>query len=203
VPEITHAFLNKPLGHFVTVKTNPWYYKDSIVLIGDAAHAVMPFYGQGMCAAFDDCLSLMKHLHSSSDYQQAFQKYQSERKIHTDSLATLSVENFEQLRSHSDSSQKILLNKAHTFLHMLLPKYFYPPLYVLVAHGTLPYYDAYMKFKKQEKIMHLLGIGIAIYIISLFYSIYMYCTHAVTRLNEILKLSTYEIITYPIRSASK
>ncbi|HVF69117.1 MAG TPA: NAD(P)/FAD-dependent oxidoreductase, partial [Xanthomonadales bacterium] len=65
--EIVRSILNKPTGNFTTVRTTPWHYKDFIVLIGDAAHGVIPFYGQGVCAALDDCLIIDKLLDESGD----------------------------------------------------------------------------------------------------------------------------------------
>jgi kynurenine 3-monooxygenase len=160
LPEIIESLLTRPLGNFVTVKASPWFYKDSVVLVGDAAHAVLPFYGQGMCAAFEDCLSLTTHLSKRKNRQQAFASYQTERKRNTDLLAGLSILNFLELRDRSRSEQFVLKNRAYTLLNRIAPKRFYPPLYVMIAHGSLPYAEAFRIFKKQERIMRYLGLDL-------------------------------------------
>lgn len=163
LPEITESLLNKPMGNFVTVKTSPWYLDDSVVLVGDAAHAVLPFYGQGMCAAFEDCLVLTSLLtKSTSERKKAFTTYQTRRKVNTDILAELSVANFIELRDHSRSERFIIKDQIYTGLHRLMPKLWLPPLYVLIAHGSLPYAEAFKRFKEQEKRARFLGIDAAI-----------------------------------------
>lgn len=163
LPEITEALLSKPMGNFVTVITSPWYVGDSVVLVGDAAHAVLPFYGQGMCAAFEDCLTLTELLTKyNSDREKAFSTYQEIRKVNTDILAELSEANFIELRDHARSERFIIKDQIYTGLHKILPKLWLPPLYVLIAHGSLPYAEAVQKFKKQENRAHLLGIDVVI-----------------------------------------
>lgn len=161
--EIIDSFLTRPLGNFVTVKTSPWYYKDSIVLVGDAAHAVLPFYGQGMCAAFEDCLTLVSLLSKyPKKREEAFRKYQEIRKRNTDILAELSVANFIELRDRTRSEKFIVKDQVYTLLNLLFPKFWSPPLYVLVAHSSLSYEEAVRKFKRQEKKARLLGIDLGI-----------------------------------------
>lgn len=165
LPEIVNSFLNKPTGKFVTVHTNPWYYKDFIVLIGDSAHGVIPFYGQGVCAAFDDCLTISSLINTNkNNREEIFREYQLLRKINTDILAGLSKENFIELRDKSRSQFFILKDKTDTFLNRLLPGLWLPPLYVLIAHGTLPYALALKKWQKQGRIARWSGINLVIYI---------------------------------------
>ncbi len=164
--EISQAFLRKPLGHFTTVITSPWFAYDSIVLIGDAAHAVLPFYGQGVCAAFEDCLSLSKWLSRFPKKKiHAFAGYQAERKPNTDLLAELSLKNFIELRDKSRSERFVLKDRLYSFLHSLFPRHVLPPLYVLIAHQSITYIDAVKKYESQDKKAKFLGVDLLILIL--------------------------------------
>ncbi len=168
LPGIISSFLNNTTGKFVTVKTSPWYYNDFMVLIGDSAHGVIPFYGQGSCAAFDDCLTISKLIEKHEDnWEKIFKEYQSDRKINTDILADLSKENFIELRDKSRSPYFILKDKADTFLNRLFPSFWLPPLYMLIAHDSLPYSDAIKKRKKQEKIAKWSGLNLVLSVLSI------------------------------------
>lgn len=163
LPEIIDAILNKPTGNFVTILTKPWYYKNFMVIIGDAAHGVTPFYGQGVSAAFEDCLLLADLISEhENDLETAFSIYQEKRKKNTDVIAFLSKENFIELRDRSRSSYYVLKNKVNTFFHLIFPKLWLPPLYYLVAHDTLEYEDAYKKHKRQERIAKWIGLNLLI-----------------------------------------
>jgi kynurenine 3-monooxygenase len=163
MPYIVDSILTKPTGYFVTILTNPWYYKDSMFLIGDAAHGVTPFYGQGTSAAFDDCLILCALLDAyHSDWAFVLSEYQKMRKKDTDVLAHLSKENFLELRDRSRSSYHLLKAKVNTLFHQVAPNLWLPPLYYLVAHDDVPYKDAYEMHQRQEKIAIGTGIDAAI-----------------------------------------
>src|SRR5947209_3420322 len=75
MPNLLDDFKNNPTGSLVTIRCAPWFYRDKVCLVGDAAHAVVPFYGQGMNAAFEDCVVLDECLHEFADREQAFAEY--------------------------------------------------------------------------------------------------------------------------------
>lgn len=163
LPYITDAIMNKPTGHFVTILTKPWYYHDSMVLIGDAAHGVTPFYGQGVSAAFDDGIVLSELIDANEhNLEKAFYAYQHTRKENTDVLAYLSKENFLELRDRSRSSYHLLKAKVNTLLHQVAPTLWLPPLYYLVAHDSVPYKEAFEMHRRQEKIAKGTGINAVI-----------------------------------------
>jgi kynurenine 3-monooxygenase len=163
LPEIVDAFQKKKTGTFVTLMNPIWHDKNFAFLIGDAAHAFIPFYGQGMCAAFDDCLKFVelydKH---KGNLEKVFPLYQESRKRNTDLMAQLARENFVELRDKSRSPFFVLKDKADTLLHMIFPKFWQPPLYVLIAHGDLEYYDAYEKYQKQLRLSKKIGLDFAL-----------------------------------------
>lgn len=166
--EITDAFLKRKTGTFVTLHNPTWHDEDFVFLVGDAAHAFIPFYGQGMCAAFDDCLKFTELYDKfDGDLKKVFPLYQENRKRNTDLMADLAKENFIELRDKSRSPFFVLKDKADTLLHMLFPKYWQPPLYVLIAHGDLEYHEAYALYQRQLKRSKKIGLDAALYALAL------------------------------------
>src|SRR5437763_381822 len=104
MPNLLDDFKNNPTGSLVTIRCAPWYYKDKVTLVGDAAHAVVPFYGQGMNAAFEDCVVLDECLEKFPDNRErAFAEYFSRRKQNADALADLAIGNFIEMRDKTAS----------------------------------------------------------------------------------------------------
>ena len=122
MPTLLEDFKNNPTGSLVTIRCAPWYYKDKVALVGDAAHAVVPFYGQGMNAAFEDCVVLDECLAEfPQDRQRAFTEYFSRRKENADALADLAVENFIEMRDKTASKTFRAKKKLDHLLEGLLP----------------------------------------------------------------------------------
>lgn len=165
-PTIVDEFLRNPAASFVTTRSTPWYYQDRVVLVGDACHAVVPFYGQGLNAAFEDCSTLNACIrrHGGAS-EQAFAEYQALRKPHTDTLADLSQQNFIELR---DKTQSPLLNarkKLDNTLHRFFPQSWLP-LYTMIAHTCIPYADALRRAREQDRIARLLGIDLILLLLA-------------------------------------
>lgn len=153
MPELVADFLAHPVGTLVTIRTSPWHHHDRVVLLGDACHAVYPFYGQGMNAAFEDCTVLDRCLaRHPDDRHAALAAYQRLRKPHTDVLAELSTQNFIELRDGLRSPWFRLRKRADVLLHRLAPKRWIP-LYTMVAHRTVPYGDALRRAQHQDRIL--------------------------------------------------
>ena len=98
MPGLLEDFRNNPTGSLVTIRCAPWFYRDKVCLVGDAAHAVVPFYGQGMNAAFEDCVVLDECLENRENREQAFAEYFRRRKENADALADLAIGNFIEMR---------------------------------------------------------------------------------------------------------
>src|SRR5947209_18679688 len=105
MPNLLDDFKTNPTGSLVTIRCAPWFYKDKVALVGDAAHAVVPFYGQGMNAAFEDCVVLDECLHEFADREQAFAEYFQRRKNNADALADLALGNFIEMRDKTDAKR--------------------------------------------------------------------------------------------------
>jgi kynurenine 3-monooxygenase len=157
IPNLAADYFAHPVGHLVTIRTAPWHYRDRVVLVGDACHAITPFYGQGMNSAFEDCLVLDECLaRAGTDRAAALARYQQRRKPHTDVLADLALDNFTELRDRVRNPLHLLHAKADLALHRLLPRW-WQPLYRMVSHTTIPYGEALQRARRQDRA---LGLGL-------------------------------------------
>jgi kynurenine 3-monooxygenase len=156
MPTLEEDFRNNPTGPLVTVRCRPWHVGGRVVLLGDACHAVVPFLGQGMNAAFEDCTVLGECLKQHApDWERAFRTFEQRRKKHTDALAGLCVENFLEMRDRVSSRAFLLRKKAEVFLHRLFPRW-YLPLYTLVTFTRTPYADAVRRVRRQDRIVQMI-----------------------------------------------
>jgi kynurenine 3-monooxygenase len=154
MPALLDDFRENPTGSLVTIRCAPWYYKDKVALVGDAAHAVVPFYGQGMNAAFEDCVVLDECLAEFSDNRQhAFAEYFSRRKENADALANLAVENFIEMRDKTASKTFRAKKKLDHLLEGLLPG-IYLPLYTMISFTRIPYAAAARRSRLQDGIIY-------------------------------------------------
>jgi kynurenine 3-monooxygenase len=154
MPTLLEDFRQNPTGSLVTVRCAPWYYKDKIALVGDAAHAVVPFYGQGMNAAFEDCVVLDECLEQfSNNRERAFAEYFSQRKENADALADLAVDNFIEMRDKTASRTFRAKKKLDHLLEGLLPG-IYLPLYTMVTFTRIPYAAAAQRARVQDRIIY-------------------------------------------------
>jgi kynurenine 3-monooxygenase len=152
IPELAHDFLHNPTGPLVTIRCQPWHWSGRVVLLGDACHAVVPFLGQGMNAAFEDCTVLADCLGRHPDLGAAFADYESRRKPHLDTLAELCIDNFVEMRDRVGSRLFVLRKKLGILLHRLFPRW-YVPLYVLVEFTRTPYADALRRARTQNRVV--------------------------------------------------
>ncbi len=98
LPDLKKEFFENPTGHLYTVKCHPWYYQDKLLLLGDAAHAIIPFYGQGMNCGFEDVFVLDQLLDQGLTGEQLFSRFTELRKINSDAIADLAEDNFVEMR---------------------------------------------------------------------------------------------------------
>jgi kynurenine 3-monooxygenase len=167
MPTLLDDFRENPTGSLVTIRCAPWYYKDKVVLVGDAAHAVVPFYGQGMNAAFEDCVVLDECLAEFPDNRErAFAEYFAWRKENADTLADLAVENFIEMRDKTASRKFRWKKKLDHLLEGALPGV-YLPLYTMVTFTRIPYAEAARRARRQDRIVYasLIGAGILAFLL--------------------------------------
>jgi kynurenine 3-monooxygenase len=164
MPTLLEDFRQNPTGSLVTIRCAPWYYRDKVCLVGDAAHAVVPFYGQGMNAAFEDCVVLDECLEKFPDNRErAFAEYFERRKENADALADLAIGNFIEMRDKTASKTFRAKKKLDHALEATLPG-IYLPLYTMVTFTRIPYSTAARRARIQDAIVlgALLGLAIIV-----------------------------------------
>jgi kynurenine 3-monooxygenase len=161
MPDLLDDFKTNPTGSLVTIRCAPWFYRDKVCLVGDAAHAVVPFYGQGMNAAFEDCVVLDECLHEFADREEAFAKYFQRRKTNADALADLALENFVEMRDKTASKIFRAKKKLDHLLEASLPGIFLP-LYTMVTFTGIPYAEAKRRAQMQDAIIYTALFGVAL-----------------------------------------
>jgi kynurenine 3-monooxygenase len=165
MPTLLEDFRQNPTGSLVTIRCAPWYYKNKVALVGDAAHAVVPFYGQGMNAAFEDCVVLDECLEEFPDNRErAFAEYFSRRKENADALAELAFGNFIEMRDKTALKTFRAKKKLDHFLEAALPG-IYLPLYTMVTFTRIPYAEAAVRARLQDRIVYASLIAIAAFLI--------------------------------------
>lgn len=153
LPSLVEQWMARPTGALLTTKTAPWRFENWMVLVGDSAHAVYPFYGQGMNSAFEDCSALLSSLKAHpNDRSAAFAAYENARRPHTDVLMELSKANFIELRQKVNSPLFLLRKRMDVMLNRLMPNVWLP-IYTMISHTTMPYGDALARARKQNRIL--------------------------------------------------
>jgi kynurenine 3-monooxygenase len=161
MPTLPRDYLAAPASTLVTIRCWPWSVADKVVLVGDACHAVVPFYGQGMNAAFEDCTVLGECLQNAGgDLRSAFQRYESLRKPNVDALAELALANFVEMRDHVASRSFLLGKRLETALHKLFPTW-YVPLYTLITFTRMPYAQARARAQAQVRALRMILVAAA------------------------------------------
>jgi len=135
-------FFKNPTSAMVTIKCYPWSYFDKITLVGDSAHAIVPFYGQGMNAGFEDISVLNQKMNQHGDnWEIIFEEYQRERKPNTDAIAELSYRNFVEMSSKTADPSFLLRKKIEKKFAQKYPE-LWVPLYSRVTFSDKAYSDA-------------------------------------------------------------
>lgn len=146
-------FRENPTSSLVTIKCFPWV-KNKTFLIGDAAHGIVPFYGQGMNAGFEDCRILNQLLDQlKDDWDQVLPAFQKSRKENTDAIAQLALDNFVEMRDLVADAEFLLRKKIEARLHQLYPDKWIPLYSMVTFSPNIPYAQAYATGLRQKKIM--------------------------------------------------
>lgn len=165
---LPNSFLRNPPAAFPSTWAYPWHSGDRIVLIGDACHTVVPFYGLGMNAAFEDCSALNQCIEKhGTNLGLAFQEYQELRKVNTDALAEMSLQNFIELRDKVRSPILSARKKVFTALHRVFPN-LVVPLYTMMSHTKMPFAEARRRANLQDRWARCLGIDLIIWLVAAF-----------------------------------
>lgn len=154
MPGLADEFFANPTSSLVTVKCYPWIREDKFALIGDAAHAIVPFFGQGMNCGFEDCRILDELIEQyNHDWGAILQEYQALRKPDGDAIADLAVNNFTEMREKTADPKFLLQKKIEARLHEKYPATWIPAYTQVTFSPHIRYSEALRKGRQQEAIM--------------------------------------------------
>ncbi len=153
IDDLLEDFFKNPTSAMVTMKCYPWTYWDKVALVGDSAHAIVPFYGQGMNAGFEDIYVLNQLIEKhSNDWETIFMEYQRSRKPNADAIAELSYRNFMEMSSKTADPSFLLQKKIEKRFAAKYPNKWIPA-YSRVTFSDRPYSEALAIGDAQEELM--------------------------------------------------
>ncbi|MEX0965676.1 MAG: NAD(P)/FAD-dependent oxidoreductase [Bacteroidia bacterium] len=158
MPELARDFFSNPTGSLVTVSCAPWHYKDKTCLMGDAAHAIVPFYGQGMNAGFEDCTVLEQlMLQHGDNWTNILADFSLKRKTDGDAIAELALRNFIEMRDLVADPHFLRKREISRRIQQLYPEHWIPA-YGLVTFSNIPYSKALFLSDQQNKVLETLSV---------------------------------------------
>jgi kynurenine 3-monooxygenase len=154
IPDLAEEFFEHPTGTMVTVRAAPWKYADQALLIGDAAHAIVPFHGQGMNCAFEDCVTLDQTLDRYEDWGRVFARVDHVRKPNADAIAEMALENYVEMRDSVRDPKFVLQKELSLELEQRFPRQFIPRYSMVMFHHEIPYAVAFERGRIQQEILN-------------------------------------------------
>jgi kynurenine 3-monooxygenase len=153
MPNLADNFFANPTGAMVTVKCSPWHVDGRVLLLGDAAHAIVPFFGQGINCGFEDCTVFLELLdRHGSDWGRVFSEFEQARRLNTDAIADMAVENFVEMRDRVADPRFLLRKKVELALESRYPRRFVPK-YAMVTFHRVPYSTALQRGQVQDRML--------------------------------------------------
>lgn len=154
VPDVVQQYLHNPQSTLTVIRCDPWQVGGKAALVGDAAHAVVPFYGEGMNAGYEDCkvLNDLLDAHGDDNWHDVLVRYAAARKPNADAIADLSLRNFIEMRDLVADPQFLLRKKIEGRLQARHPE-LWMPLYSQVKFSNIEYLDAWNEGLRQDRIM--------------------------------------------------
>ncbi len=153
MPTLVEDYFGNPTSSLVIIRCFPWAHQDKVCLVGDASHAIVPFYGQGMNSGFEDCTIFGEMMDKyGDDWTTLLDEFQKERKPNTDAIADLAMRNFVEMRDLTADPTFLLQKKIEKRFSNKYPDKWLP-LYSMVTFSHIPYAEAHAEGKRQDKIM--------------------------------------------------
>jgi kynurenine 3-monooxygenase len=152
IPELREDFVRNPVGVLSTLYLDRWHFDGCAVLLGDAAHAMVPFHGQGMNCAFEDCIALVHHLENAHDFESAFAAFESDRLPNSRAIQQMALENYLEMRDRVDDFDYLIQRELERVLAQRHPERFVPR-YSMVTFTRIPYSTAFLRGQIQRDIL--------------------------------------------------
>jgi kynurenine 3-monooxygenase len=152
IPRLLEDFRQNPTSTLTTIRCSPWHYKDRALLIGDAAHAIVPFYGQGMNSGFEDCTILDELMEKHNHHWPAIiEEFNRTRSRDADAIADLALRNFVEMRDQVADPLFLLRKKMEVHFMEKYPEEFLP-VYSMVTFSHIPYHKALLESQAQDEL---------------------------------------------------
>ncbi len=153
MPALEREFFEHPQGIMGTVHCDPWRVGGEVLLLGDAAHAIVPFHGQGMNCAFEDCATLDELLDECADWPEVFAEFQRRRKPNADAIAQMALENYTEMRASVLDATYQRRRELALALERTYPRQFIPRYSMVMFHPEIGYADALTRGAVQQEIL--------------------------------------------------
>lgn len=161
MPTLAEDFFANPTGGLATIKCSPWHAKGRVLLIGDAAHGIVPFFAQGMNSGFEDCTLLASLIQSTTpDWDHVFQSFHLMRRPDTDAIADMAVENFVEMRDLVNDKNFLLKREVGFELEKRWPDKFIPRYSMVIFRPDIPYSEARRRGVVQDLVLSRLCSGV-------------------------------------------
>jgi kynurenine 3-monooxygenase len=152
MPTLEHDFVANPIGVLGTLRLDRWQLDDRAVLLGDAAHAMVPFHGQGMNCAFEDCIDLAQRLEGATDLAAAYAEFERVRRPNAQAIQAMALENYIEMRDRVDDADYLLQRQLERLLAERHPGHFVPR-YAMVTFRRMPYATAFERGIVQRQLL--------------------------------------------------
>jgi kynurenine 3-monooxygenase len=153
MPNLAQDFAANPQGQLGTVHLTPWHVGGSVLLLGDAAHAIVPFHGQGMNAAFEDCSVLDSLLDRHSQWESLFAEFSTSRRPNAAAIAAMALENYTEMRDTVLDAGFVRRKEIAMDLERSFPNRFIPRYSMVMFHPEIPYAEAVRRGAIQAEIL--------------------------------------------------
>jgi kynurenine 3-monooxygenase len=155
LPALARDYVSHPTGHLGTVHCRPWSFKDRLLLVSDAAHAIVPFHGQGMNAAFEDCVALDDLIGAHGyDWRAVFAAFEAARAPNVRAIAEMALENYREMRDDVRDARFELRATLSFELERRFPGQWVPRYSMVMFHPEIPYAEAQRRGSLQSRILH-------------------------------------------------
>lgn len=154
MPDLIEDFFRNPTSNLGTIKCDQWHYKGHTLLMGDAAHAIVPFYGQGMNASFEDVVVLDEAIEVyGNDWQKVFETYQANRKKDTDAIADLAIDNFHEMKDHVANPVFREKRRIEILLEQQFPDSYFSKYALVTFNEHIGYREAMLRGRAQDQFL--------------------------------------------------
>jgi kynurenine 3-monooxygenase len=160
MPQFDSEYATHPVGKLSTIHTTHWALDQRLLLMGDSAHGIVPFHGQGLNCAFEDCVEFDRLMDSEEDWATRFAFFEARRKPHTDAIARMAIENYLEMRDSVREPRFLLMKALSLQLERRHPHRFIPRYSMVMFHAEIGYAEAERRGSIQHRLLDQATVGL-------------------------------------------